>query len=136
MTLRERTRSMFPSSGAAYELFDAAVFLLVLASVGYVVSSPVGATETALTAPLEVAAPQVWGFVLAGVAVTGIVCSYRTRWLRAGYVVMIVGCSFWSLMFLAGVVLYGASLRYVASAVLYGWITSRLFRDIPDKDDT
>lgn len=138
--MRERLHSLrrlLPPAGPAYELFDAAVFLLILGVVGYITTDPPPVTDRALEAPFRVIAslhsglnPQyVWGTVLAAVAALGLVCSYRAAWLRTGYAAMTIACVFASASFLGGMVLFGASPRAILSAVIYGWIASRLRRD-------
>lgn len=140
-----RTRKFFPPSGAAYELFDAAVFLLCLAVIGYILTAPTPTQESALSAPLDLLPDYVWGSALAAVSVFAIACSYLPRMVRKGYLAMIMACTFWSSNFAIGM-LFGAldgllpyeffnsydfSVRAFISVLLYGWITSRLVRDIP-----
>lgn len=124
-------RSRFPPTGAAYELFDAAVFLFALAVVGYILTSPTPTQEKALSAPLDLLPDYVWGTALALVSLLAIACSYRPRRVRLGYRAMIYACTFWSANFAVGIALYGASIRSVISVMLYGWIVSRLVRDMP-----
>lgn len=138
-------RRLFPRTGAAYELFDAGIFLLILALVGYVLTSPTSSQQRTLSAPLDLLPDYVWGTALAAVSVYAIVCSYYPRWVRRGYLAMISACAFWSANFGIGMAFgaigaalpghfldaYEFSIRSIISVLLYGWITSRLVRDLP-----
>lgn len=147
MKKQTRWRRIWPSAGAAYELFDAAIFLLFLAVVGYILTSPTPMQEKALSAPLDLLPDYVWGTALAAVSVFAIACSYMPRMIRRGYVAMIFACTFWSANFAIGMLFglfdlilpfeffnsYDFSARAIISVLLYGWITSRLVRDIPQE---
>lgn len=144
-TSPSRWRRLFPPSGSSYELFDAAIFLLVLSVVGYILTSPNPTQERTLSAPLDLMPDYVWGSALALVSITGIVCAYLPHRVRFAYLAMITACTFWSANFAIGMVLgaagqvlpggfldhYDFSVRAIISLVLYGWIASRLIRDMP-----
>ena len=49
--MKPRFRRLFPPTGSAYELFDAAVFLLTLSVIGYILTAPTETQEKALSAP-------------------------------------------------------------------------------------
>ena len=143
--MNSRARRFFPPSGAAYELFDAAVFLFILSVFGYIVTSPTPQQQRALSAPLDLLPDYMWGAALAVVSLTAIVCSYRADRVRFGYLAMITACTFWSANFAIGMLLgaagsifpghlfddYQFTARAIISLVLYAWIASRLIRDIP-----
>lgn len=138
-------RRLFPPSGSAYELFDAAIFLLVLSVVGYILTSPNPTQERTLSAPLDLMPDYVWGSALALVSIAGVVCSYLPHRIRLAYIAMIFACTFWSANFAIGMALgvagqvlpgefldhYDFSARAIISLVLYAWIASRLIRDMP-----
>lgn len=128
-------RRLFPRSGSPYELFDAAVFLLCLGFIGYVLTDPPATSQQALSAPLDLLPPWVWGTVLTAAGVVGIVCSYVDRWVWLGYRVMLYPCIFWSANFALGILLYGASIRALLSVLLYAWVASRLVRDMPRRGE-
>ena len=143
--LTSRTRRLFPPTGPAYALFDAAVFLLFLAVIGYILTTPSSTQEQALSAPLDLLPDYVWGTALACVSSFAIVCSYFPCMVRRGYLAMIVACVFWSSNFAIGMGFgvaaqllpvgfldgYQFTARAFISVLLYGWIASRLIRDLP-----
>ena len=142
-----RWRRLWPETGAAYELFDAGVFVVLLGLIGYVFTTPPATTRRALTAPLDLLPPNVWGILLATAGVAAIVCAYTPGWLRVGYKLLLYPCLFWSANFAIGVCAYAwrvtftdaegqlsDTTRALLSVLLYGWIASRLLRDMPPHD--
>ncbi len=122
-------RRMFPPSGQRYELFDCGVFLLLLAAIGYVLTTPPAVTDRALYAPFESAPIWVWGSLLSACGAFAILASYVPRLLRAGYVVMVLACTFWSLSFLIGIVFFDGQPRALMSVLIYAWIARRIARE-------
>lgn len=127
--MRDRLRRLFPPTGPAYELFDTAVLLLLLALINYVVTDPPATTVLNLSAPLTFASETTWGIALAACGLAAIACSYREDLLDLGYSILVTATVFWSTCFLVSVVLFGGSLRGLGSALIWGWIARRSFRE-------
>lgn len=100
-------RLRFPRWGSlAYELFDNAAFLFILATVGYLLSTPPTTQRDALALVYEVAPAWAWGAGLALAAGTSMLCSCHPRWVRRGMVLLQSTCVFWASCFAVGTVIY------------------------------
>lgn len=145
-------RRFLPHSGSPYELFDAALFLLIIGSIGYLLTEPPPSqAQDALTFVYQFAPAQFWGAGLTASALAGIVCSYRLHWVRRGLLLIEVVCFFWAGCFAVGGLLYAlvpttfsgdfpwahlhwhadlSLIRVVISVALYGWIGLRMDREL------
>ncbi len=121
-----RVRRLFPPSGAAYELLDCAVFVGIIVAVGYVIESPQPAQQNTLGFLEQVVSLTLWGGVLTACAVAAAVCAYVPKWVDIGYGILVAGCVFWSLIFVAGIVFFDGSPRSLVSALIYAWVVRRL----------
>ncbi len=129
-------RRLFPPSGLAYQLFDSAIFLLVLAYLWYVGSDPSAVTKTALSGTLEIILNvRTWGIGLMAVGLTSAVLAYRgRRAVLTGYVLMVAATSAWSIsLFVGSAVADGGReliFKALGSALLFAWISRRLVTEV------
>lgn len=122
-----RLRSKFPPNGPAYELFDTSILLIALGLIGYILTPPPTVTNLTLV-PLEFFPPPVvGGFLLLG-GTAGIIGSYRTDLLRAGYIATISVTLAMAAWFAIGAVVT-QEMRPFVSVFIYGWMARRLMRD-------
>ncbi|GAA2008175.1 hypothetical protein GCM10009719_17360 [Nocardioides kribbensis] len=121
-----RIRRLFPPSGAAYELWDCAVFVAIIVTVGYVIENPQPAQQETLSFVDQVLSLNLWGMVLATCAIVAGVCAYIPRWISFGYGVLVAGCFFWSAVFVVGIVCFNGQPRSLVSALIYAWVVRRL----------
>lgn len=119
-------RRVFPPSGAPYELFDSAVFVGILVIVGYVIENPQPAQQETLGFIDQALSLNLWGAVLATCAVVAAVCAYVPRWVSFGYGILVAGCTFWSAVFVVGIMFYDGAPRSFVSALIYAWVVRRL----------
>lgn len=124
----DRARAIFPPSGKQYELADCAIFVVIIVGIGYVLEEP-GVNQQSALGFLEWATSlTTWGAVLTACAAIALGCSYSVNTVRAGYAILIGGCVLWCGAFLAGIAFFDGSARSIVSAVIYGWVVSRLVR--------
>lgn len=129
MTETSTGRRLFPKSGAAYELFDCAILVALIAFISYIVTPPLPLTTEGLAALVTFADTKVWGSLLMAIAAFAAICSYFDRLLRVGLTVLITASLFWSLCFALGLVFFDAPLRTASSMLIYAWVASRLYRE-------
>lgn len=112
----------------AYELWDHSLYFAAIATVAYVINPPTDASQNALSAVFDFAAPWQWGASTALILIIGVVCSYRERWLGLGYYLLIVVATAWAGWFAVGIFAYDAPARSWTSVIIYGAIASRSYR--------
>lgn len=78
--------------------------LVGIAAFWYITTEPSVGTRNALDETLLgwLFSPVVWGWLILSAGIVGIVSSYRTRWLDAGYVIVSVTCGLWGVALLIG----------------------------------
>ena len=135
--MRARLRNLGPRSGPPYELFDCAVFLLILGGIGYLLTVPPSTSRDALAFVYHVLPARFWGWGLVLTALVSIASSYHDAWVRRGLLLMQIVCIFWAGCFALGALGYAvlveadrSLIRSAISVVLYTWIASRMGREL------
>ena len=123
---RARLRRLFPPSGAAYELFDCAVFVAVVVGVTYVIEKPQPVQEETLDFIDKALDLSTWGSVLTACALAAVVCSYIPRLVSCGYGLLVAGCVFWAGAFIVGVLFHDGDPQALVAALIYLWVARRL----------
>lgn len=125
-----KLRRLLPDEGEPYELFDTAVFVFVIATLGYVIEGAGPTQQVALNWIDGFFDLYIWGSFLAACAVVAIICSYIGQrcphTLGFGYGLLVTGCLFWSSAFFVGVIFFDGTVRSIASVFVYGWVVRRL----------
>ncbi len=114
MSIKTKARRLAPESGRPYELFDCAVLLLVVSSLGYL--SGFSRYEHG-------------GVVVSVAAVIAIVASYcKAHTVEWGYNIAIAAALVVSVVYLGEIFVLGFSPRVLALIFVYCWVARRLLR--------
>lgn len=126
-------RGLFPPNGQRYELFECSVLVVALSFCWYIVTGPSEMTTRALYSFLDIHSPQLWGSAVGLIGVIGIVASYWQRTLRAGYLIVTVGITFWALILGAAAFTSGGP-RTFGVALVFFWVARRLVHESGDHE--
>lgn len=93
-----------PPSGRRYHLFDASVLLVGIALLWYITTEPSEITVKALDETVlgMIFSPSLWGWSLLVVGVLGAFSAYSLRWFDAGYLIVTISLTLWTLTLLLG----------------------------------
>lgn len=121
-----RLRSLLPSHGQPYELFDCAIFVFLIVVARYVILGAGENQEQALGFLEQAVSLTTWGIALGAMAALSAVLAYFPRWVPLGYGILAAGCFCWCAAFLLGVVLFDGTSASLISALIYAWVLRRL----------